>query len=86
MTQWVVSVAVTASTGRRTESEVIEIVLSGEPQGITSGMPVKIVDLWHAEWEVGGRTGVTWSAGAVTPADQPASPPTTRGGKAGGDA
>ncbi|GAA1904176.1 hypothetical protein [Streptantibioticus ferralitis] len=81
--QWVVSVAVTANNGRRTDSEVIEVVLSGEPQGITTGMPVKIIDLWHNDWEIEGRTGVTWSAAAIT-AGGPVS--SGRGGKSGGDA
>ncbi|MCQ4042452.1 hypothetical protein ACFOSC_16415 [Streptantibioticus rubrisoli] len=84
--QWLVTVAVTATKGNRIESETIDIVVPGEPQGITVGMPVTITDLWHNDWTIDGRSGATWSAADITPATPstpPTSAPTARGSKGG---
>lgn len=88
VTQWVTSVAVTVNNGRRADSDVIDVVVPGEPQGITAGMPVALVDLWHNDWAIDGRSGESWSAAAITPAGTAAgsSSPAARSKSGGGDA
>jgi hypothetical protein len=84
-TQWVVAVAVRPEGGRRSDSDVIDVVVPGEPQGLAEGMPVRLVDLWATEWSIDGRSGTSWRAGAVTPMPAPAPASAPGRGKSGGE-
>ena len=70
------------------EPSVINVRISGEPVGLEIGKPVRLFDLIERKWEMDGRTGVTYSASAVTavgPADtvpEPAAPGKPPAGKA----
>ncbi|WFB09604.1 hypothetical protein LRS74_23070 [Streptomyces sp. LX-29] len=83
-TQYLVGVAVRQMDARTTD--VIEVVVPGEPMGITEGVRLRIDGLVATQWEIEGRKGVSWRATAVIPADAgPAAPAGGAGrGKASG--
>ncbi|MBY8343122.1 hypothetical protein LXH13_14370 [Streptomyces spinosirectus] len=64
--------------GRRIS--VIEIAVSGEPQGLEPGQAVKVTGLTAFVWAMGDRNGVSFRADAVTPAH--ATPAQRKGGDA----
>ncbi|MET8644720.1 hypothetical protein ABZX69_44140 [Streptomyces sp. NPDC004074] len=74
---WTVAVTV-RQDGRRIS--VIEIAVTGQPQGIEEGQIVKVTGLTAFMWSMGDRHGVSFRADAVTPAH--ASPVQRKGGDA----
>ncbi|MWA12068.1 hypothetical protein [Streptomyces sp. BA2] len=71
--QWVTSVTVVPKEGRRVEN--IDVVVSGlQPQGITAGAEVKIINLESNKWAVDGRSGESYRADEITPVNGPAAP------------
>ncbi|KOV63253.1 hypothetical protein [Streptomyces sp. MMG1121] len=86
---WITGLSVRQAEGRRTD--VVHVVTSGQPQGLTEGSEVRVTNLWANDWAVDGRTGTTYRADAITPVSGGASASTTpaagpRGKSAGGDA
>jgi hypothetical protein len=63
-------VGVCAIQGRN--SSVIQVTVVGEPQGLTLGAPVRVVDLEATPWDRDGRSGVAWRASALGPVQAPA--------------
>lgn len=79
--QWVVGVSV-QQADRRTV-DVLDVVVTGaEPEGLSAGTAVLVVDLDRVEWSMDGRAGVTWRAASVVPADRAA--PAGSAGSGGG--
>ncbi|MFJ9818794.1 hypothetical protein ACIRU3_26785 [Streptomyces sp. NPDC101151] len=87
---WITGLSVRQAEGRRTD--VVHVVTSGQPTGLTEGAEVRLTNLWANEWAVDGRSGTTYRADAITPASgsgvgsasaAPAAGP--RGKSAGGD-
>ncbi|GAA1927481.1 hypothetical protein [Streptantibioticus ferralitis] len=64
--QWIVGLSVRQAAGRRTD--VIHVVVPGQPRGIAEGMSVRVVDLWANDWSVDGRSGTSWRAEQIVPA------------------
>ncbi|MFE4825651.1 hypothetical protein [Streptomyces sp. NPDC056672] len=62
---WVVGVSVRQQSTRR--ADVIEVAVSGQPQGITEGARLMVVDLVATAWEIDGRKGISFRASAVRP-------------------
>ena len=62
-------VGVCAIQGRN--SSVIQVTVVGEPQGLTLGAPVRVVDLEATPWDRDGRSGVAWRASALAPLQAP---------------
>lgn len=62
---WVVGVSVRQLEKRR--ADVIDIAVSGQPQGISEGARVVVVDLVATAWEIDGRKGTSFRAAAVRP-------------------
>jgi hypothetical protein len=83
--QWIVGVSVRQAEGRRTD--VIHVVVPGEPRGITEGAAVRIVNLWSNDWSVGGNSGTSYRADEIVPLLVGGAPATSavRGKSAGGD-
>ncbi|MCX4663484.1 hypothetical protein [Streptomyces uncialis] len=84
--QWITGLSVRQLESRR--ADVIHVVTSGRPSGITEGAAVTVTDLWASEWAVDGRSGTSWRAASLTPdtsgpAASPASAP--RGKSSGGE-
>jgi hypothetical protein len=50
------------------EPSVMQVRVPGEPVGLEIGRPVKLFDLVERKWEMDGRSGVTYSASAITAA------------------
>ena len=48
------------------EPSVINVRVAGEPVGLVIGQPVRLFDLTERKWEMDGRSGVSYSASAVT--------------------
>ncbi|WP_443669982.1 SCO3933 family regulatory protein [Kineosporia corallincola] len=67
--QTMYQVGVCAIQGRN--SSVIQVTVVGEPQGLTLGAPVKVVDLQATPWDRDGRSGVAWRASALAPLQAP---------------
>lgn len=85
---WITGLSVRQTEGRRTD--VVHVVTSGQPQGLTEGSEVRVTNLWANEWSVDGRNGTTYRADAITPVQAsgpaaPAAPAGARGKSAGGD-
>ncbi|MFE3143141.1 hypothetical protein [Streptomyces scopuliridis] len=76
---WVVGVSVRQATTRR--ADVIDVAVSGQPQGITEGARITVVDLVATSWEIDGRRGISFRASAVRPEVAP--PAVTTGGSSG---
>lgn len=86
--QWIVGLSVRQAEGRRTD--VIHVVVPGEPRGIAEGARVRVVNLWANDWTVDGRSGTSWRADAIVPASSggsgaSAAPAPARGKAAGGE-
>ncbi|NUQ98533.1 MAG: hypothetical protein HOY79_18935 [Streptomyces sp.] len=89
--QWRTAVSV-AAMGRRMP-DVIDVTTSTEPVGVAVGTPVKLVNLAARPWQMGDRSGLSFSADEITPAvspgasvvNNPAPAPKPGSGK-GGDA
>ncbi|BCM69018.1 MULTISPECIES: hypothetical protein [Streptomyces] len=86
---WITALAVRQPEGRRTD--VIHVVTSGQPQGLTEGSEVKVTNLWANDWSVDGRSGTTYRADAITSVQvsvgggsSPAAAPTGPRGKSSG--
>ncbi|GAB6901378.1 SCO3933 family regulatory protein [Kineosporia succinea] len=67
--QTMYSVGVCAIQGRN--SSVIQVTVVGEPQGLTLGAPVRVLDLQATPWDRDGRSGVAWRAGGLAPLQAP---------------
>ncbi|MFJ4799911.1 hypothetical protein [Streptomyces murinus] len=87
---WITGLSVRQAEGRRTD--VVHVVTSGQPQGLTEGSEVRVTNLWANDWAVDGRNGTTYRADALSPmsgtGSGPASASSTagpRGKSAGGD-
>ncbi|MFI6023901.1 hypothetical protein ACIBCP_40465 [Streptomyces sp. NPDC051287] len=74
---WTVAVTV-RQDGRRIS--VIEIAVSGQPQGIEEGQILKVTGLTAFMWSMGDRHGVSFRADAITPVH--ATPAQRKGGDA----
>lgn len=84
-------VGVVAIRGR--DSSVIQVAVPGEPKGLVVGSALRLLELEAVPWDVDGRSGVTFRAAGIVPADAPdpgrrpvVSAPSTgpvRGGDAG---
>lgn len=88
--QWITGLSVRQAEGRNTD--VVHVVVSGEPPSVVEGAEVRITNLWANEWTVDGRSGVSWRADAITAVAS--NPPTagpgaasssSRGKSTGGD-
>lgn len=88
--QWVIGVAVREPGSRR--PTVIDVTTGTEPQGIGEGSPVRLMGLTASQWEMEGRSGLSWKADEVLPASAasapavPASAPAAAGGVGSGKA
>jgi hypothetical protein len=72
-------------TGTR-EAYALLVQVPGEPVGLVEDERVKVYDLRAVPWNRDGRSGVTYRASAVTPANAPApGRPTTPAGSSGPD-
>jgi hypothetical protein len=60
---WVIGLSVRQGDGRR--ADVIDVTLPAEPEGITEGTRVTVVDLTAVQWEIDGRSGTSFRAAAV---------------------
>jgi hypothetical protein len=66
-------VGVVAIRGK--DSSVIQVSVPGEPKGLGVGTALRLVGLEAVPWDVEGRSGVSFRATAVVPADSPGSDP-----------
>ncbi|MEY9941279.1 hypothetical protein [Streptacidiphilus sp. MAP5-3] len=71
---WVVSVAVRPE-GRR--GALIEVSVSGEPEGLVVGGYVQLHNPEAFWWEIAGKAGLSFRADRVTPAPAPLAPDAT---------
>jgi hypothetical protein len=60
-------VGVVAIRGK--DSSVIQVSVPGEPKGLGVGTALRLVGLEAVPWDVEGRSGVSFRATAVVPAD-----------------
>jgi hypothetical protein len=51
------------------QGEVLAVKVAGEPAGITAGAPVQISGLVAQPWELGERSGISYRAASIRPAD-----------------
>lgn len=65
-------VGVTVRLSGTREAEVLTIQVPGEPVGLVKDERVRIYDLAVAYWSREGRSGLTYRASAITPANGPA--------------
>ena len=87
-------VGVNVSNEEEREAYSLTVQVPGEPAGLALNMVVKVYDLTASPWDRDGRSGVTYRASAITPANAPtsAAPPAAdtaasgrlAGGKAAG--
>lgn len=71
--QWVVGVAVREPGSRK--PVVVDVTTGTEPRGIGEGSPVRLMGLTASQWEMEGRSGISWKADEVLPAANPAAAP-----------
>lgn len=64
--------------GRRVS--VIEVAVTGEPQGVTEGTEVRITGLEAFAWSMGDRHGISFRAAAITPVPSVPAPGKSNGG------
>ena len=64
VTQYVVTVAFTPQDRK---AALVEVTVSGEPQGLIVGTHVALRGLEAFFWEIGGRAGLAYRADAVVP-------------------
>ncbi len=79
---YVVGVSVRQRDRRR--ADVIDVVVPGEPRGVSEGVPVLLGDLVATAWEIDGRKGVSFRVSSITPTGPSAAAATPR--NKGGDA
>jgi hypothetical protein len=72
-------VGVTVRNKDARKAWVIDVQVPGEPVGITEGTIVKLSDLSASPWDRDGRSGVTYRASAISPANGPAPTPAPAG-------
>ncbi|WP_052442903.1 hypothetical protein [Streptacidiphilus neutrinimicus] len=65
---WTVGVAVRPDARR---AALMEVAVSGEPEGIQPGMYVDLVEPEAFMWEMNGRSGLSFRAAKVLPAASP---------------
>ena len=66
------SVGVTvALTGARRIPDVIEVITTRKPEGVAVGTPVRLLGLRARPWQMGDRSGLSFSAEAIVPAVSP---------------
>ncbi|MFG2942348.1 hypothetical protein [Streptomyces sp. NPDC048282] len=80
--QWITGLSVRQAEGRR--ADVIEVVTSVQPQGITEGSEVRVENLWANDWAVDGRTGTSYRADGITPVASTSGAPSAAGGQSAG--
>jgi len=51
------------------QGEVLAVKVAGEPAGITAGAPVQLAGLVAQPWELGDRSGISYRAASIRPAD-----------------
>jgi hypothetical protein len=51
------------------QGEVLAVKVAGQPSAITPGMAVEVVGLVAQPWELGDRSGVSYRAASIRPAD-----------------
>jgi hypothetical protein len=51
------------------QGEVLAVKVAGEPAGITAGMAVEVAGLVAQPWELGDRSGISYRAASIRPAD-----------------
>ncbi len=87
---FVVGVALREPGSRK--PSVIEVTTATEPRGIGEGVPLRLMGLTASQWEMEGRSGISWKADEVLPAagsaPAPAAPTVPARGvaKSGGEA
>ncbi|WP_181764189.1 hypothetical protein [Streptomyces albidus (ex Kaewkla and Franco 2022)] len=81
---YVVSVSVQHEDGQG--ASVLDVILAGEPQGITEGSRVIVTGLTANYWQMGDREGINFRASSVTPESSPASPAVSASASSSGSA
>ena len=51
------------------QGEVLAVKVAGQPTGIVPGMAVEVAGLVAQPWELGDRSGVSYRAASIRPAD-----------------
>jgi hypothetical protein len=51
------------------QGEVLAVKVAGEPAGIGAGAPVQVTGLVAQPWELGERSGISYRAASIRPAD-----------------
>ena len=65
-------VGVNVSNPEAREAYSLTIQVPGEPVGLAENQVVRVYDLTASPWDRDGRSGVTYRASAITPANTPA--------------
>jgi hypothetical protein len=65
-------VGVNVSNPQAREAYSLMVQVPGEPVGLTESQVVKVYDLTASPWDRDGRSGITYRASAITPANAPA--------------
>jgi hypothetical protein len=68
-TKYVVGIAVRDPGSRK--AVVIDVTTVVEPHGITEGTRVRMVELVASQWEMAGRSGLSWEAAEILPDNAP---------------
>jgi hypothetical protein len=75
---YLVGVNVSNPVAREAYSLMVQV--PGEPVGLAENQVVRVFDLTASPWDRDGRSGVTYRASAIAPADAPAASATAAGG------
>jgi hypothetical protein len=73
--EWLVGVCMMQQRG----SDVIAVIVVGEPTGLGVGRPALVSGLVAMPWERDGRHGITYRADSITAPDQPPAGPAPTG-------
>jgi hypothetical protein len=65
-------VSVNIANPEAREAYSVTIQVPGEPVGLTENQVVKVYDLTASPWDRDGRSGITYRASAIAPANAPA--------------
>ena len=79
-------VSVNISNPEAREAYSVQIQVPGEPAGLVENQVVKVYDMTASPWERDGRSGVTYRASAITPANAPRPAPSAPQGPDAGAA